>query len=100
MRKKSARSALLLAAIAIMACGVAACGSSSSSTGSASAAPSSAGSSSAATSSAAPSATAAQEISDVGVSSSTSFCGTKKIVLGVHDGFGVNAWSQESLAAV
>lgn len=100
MRKKSARSALLLAAIAILACGVAACGSSSSSGSSTSAAPSSGGSASAATSSAAPSASTAQEISDVGVSSSTSFCGTKKITLGVHDGFGVNAWSQESLAAV
>jgi ribose transport system substrate-binding protein len=99
MRKKSARSALLLAAIAIMAWSVAACGSSSS-TGSTSAAPSSGGSTSAAATSAAPSATAAQEISDVGVSGSTSFCGTKKITLGIHDGFGVNAWSQESLAAV
>jgi ribose transport system substrate-binding protein len=99
MRKKSARSALLLAAIAIMAWGVAACGSSSSS-GSASTASSSAGSTPAAKTSAPPSATAAQEISDVGVSSSTSFCGTKKILLGIHDGFGVNAWSQESLAAV
>jgi ribose transport system substrate-binding protein len=99
MRKTSARSALLLAAIAIMAWGVAACGSSSSS-GSASTASSSAGSTPAAKTSAPPSATAAQEISDVGVSSSTSFCGTKKILLGIHDGFGVNAWSQESLAAV
>jgi ribose transport system substrate-binding protein len=99
MRKKSARSALLLAGIAIMAWGVAACGSSSS-TGSASTASSSTGSASAAKTSAAPSATAAQEIADVGVSSSTSFCGTKKILLGIHDGFGVNAWSQESLAAV
>jgi ribose transport system substrate-binding protein len=99
MRKKSAHSALLLTATAIMAWGVAACGSSSSS-GSASTASSSAGSTSAAKSTAPPSATAAQEISDVGVSSSTSFCGTKKILLGIHDGFGVNAWSQESLAAV
>jgi ribose transport system substrate-binding protein len=98
MRKKSSRSALLLAVTAIMAWGVAACGSSSSS-GSASTASSSAGSTPAAKTSA-PSATAAQEISDVGVSSSTSFCGTKKILLGIHDGFGVNAWSQESLAAV
>lgn len=99
MRNKSARSALLLAAIAIMAWSVAACGSSSQSTGSATTASSSAAGTSAANT-AAQSATAAQEISDVGVSSSTSFCGTKKIVLGIHDGFGVNAWSQESLAAV
>jgi ribose transport system substrate-binding protein len=99
MRNKSARSALLLAAIAIMAWSVAACGSSSQSTGSATTASSSAAGTSAANT-AAQSATAAQEISDVGVSGSTSFCGTKKIVLGIHDGFGVNAWSQESLAAV
>jgi ribose transport system substrate-binding protein len=28
------------------------------------------------------------------------FCGTKQITLGIHDGFGINAWSQESMAAV
>jgi ribose transport system substrate-binding protein len=28
------------------------------------------------------------------------FCGTKPVTLGVQDGFGVNAWSQASLAAV
>jgi ribose transport system substrate-binding protein len=44
--------------------------------------------------------TAAQELAGVGVTSSTAFCGTKKITLGIQDGFGVNAWSQASMAAV
>jgi ribose transport system substrate-binding protein len=30
----------------------------------------------------------------------TSFCGTKPITLGVHDGFGINGWSRASMAAV
>jgi ribose transport system substrate-binding protein len=97
MRKKSARSALLLAATT-MALGVSACGSSSSTSSAEKS--SSAGSTPAAGNSAPLNTTAAQEIADVGVSSNTSFCGTKKILLGIHDGFGVNAWSQESLAAV
>jgi ribose transport system substrate-binding protein len=29
-----------------------------------------------------------------------SFCGTKPITLGVHDGFGINGWSRASMAAV
>jgi ribose transport system substrate-binding protein len=29
-----------------------------------------------------------------------SFCGTKKITLGIHDGFGVNGWSRASMTAV
>jgi ribose transport system substrate-binding protein len=90
---------LLLAATAIMAWGVSACGSSSSSTSSASTS-SSTGSTPAAQTSTPLDATATQEIADVGVSGNTSFCGAKKILLGIHDGFGVNAWSQESLAAV
>jgi ribose transport system substrate-binding protein len=32
--------------------------------------------------------------------SNISFCGSKPITLGVEDGFGINAWSQESMAAV
>ena len=28
------------------------------------------------------------------------FCGTKQITLGIHDGFGINGWSQASFAAV
>ena len=32
--------------------------------------------------------------------SDTSFCGTKPITLGVHDGFGINGWSRASMAAV
>src|SRR5271169_5697137 len=30
----------------------------------------------------------------------TSFCGTKPITLGIHDGFGINGWSRASMAAV
>src|ERR1700679_1845574 len=30
----------------------------------------------------------------------TTFCGTKPITLGVHDGFGINGWSRASMAAV
>lgn len=42
----------------------------------------------------------AQEIASSGISASTAFCGTKPITLGIEDGFGINAWSQESMAAV
>ncbi|HLJ99436.1 MAG TPA: substrate-binding domain-containing protein, partial [Streptosporangiaceae bacterium] len=42
----------------------------------------------------------AQEIAASGISPSTGFCGTKQITLGIEDGFGINAWSQESMAAV
>ena len=44
--------------------------------------------------------TPAQEVASAGVNSSIKFCGTKPITLAVEDGFGVNAWSQESYAAV
>jgi ribose transport system substrate-binding protein len=44
--------------------------------------------------------TAAQEIARSGISTDIAFCGTKPITLAVLDGFGVNAWSQESFAAV
>jgi ribose transport system substrate-binding protein len=33
-------------------------------------------------------------------SADTSFCGTKPITLGIHDGFGINGWSRASMAAV
>jgi ribose transport system substrate-binding protein len=42
----------------------------------------------------------AEELQNVGVIDSTAFCGTKKITLGIQDGFGINAWSQASMAAV
>jgi ribose transport system substrate-binding protein len=42
----------------------------------------------------------AQEIASSGISPGTAFCGTKPITLGIEDGFGINAWSQESMAAV
>jgi ribose transport system substrate-binding protein len=48
----------------------------------------------------APTLTADQEIASAGKTDDRSFCGTKQITLGIHDGFGINAWSQESLAAV
>ena len=44
--------------------------------------------------------TAAQEIASAGIQPSIKFCGTKRITLAVLDGYGVNAWSQESYAAV
>ncbi|MGD0553902.1 MAG: substrate-binding domain-containing protein [Streptosporangiaceae bacterium] len=82
---------ILSGAAAIMALGLAAC--------------SSAGSSGSASSSSSSSGTgitlsAAQEIASAGITSSTAFCGKKQITLGIEDGFGINAWSQESMAAV
>jgi ribose transport system substrate-binding protein len=44
--------------------------------------------------------TASQEVATSGVQPKIKFCGTKPITLAVEDGFGVNAWSQESYAAV
>ena len=44
--------------------------------------------------------TAAQEIAKSGISSGIPFCGSKQITLAVLDGYGINAWSQESFAAV
>jgi ribose transport system substrate-binding protein len=41
-----------------------------------------------------------QEIKTSGVQPSIKFCGSKPITLAVEDGFGINAWSQESYAAV
>ena len=41
-----------------------------------------------------------QEIASSGSTSSTAFCGTQPLTLGIQDGFGINAWSQESMAAV
>lgn len=35
-----------------------------------------------------------------GKTDNTSFCGDKEMVLGIHDGFGVNGWSKASMAAV
>ncbi len=43
---------------------------------------------------------AAKIIADAAKTSDTSFCGSKKITLGIHDGFGVNGWSRASMAAV
>jgi ribose transport system substrate-binding protein len=42
----------------------------------------------------------AQEIASAGITPSTAFCGKKQITLGIEDGFGINAWSQESMVAV
>jgi len=44
--------------------------------------------------------TASQEVASSGVQPNIKFCGTKPITLAVEDGFGINAWSQESYAAV
>ena len=43
---------------------------------------------------------ASQEVKAAGIQPKIKFCGTKPITLAVEDGFGVNAWSQESYAAV
>lgn len=54
-----------------------------------------------ASASAAPAAMTVDEEAAVGgKTTDTSFCGTKPITLGIHDGYGVNAWSQASFAAV
>lgn len=42
----------------------------------------------------------AQEVATSGITTDKSFCGTKKVTLGIHDGYGINAWSQASLAAI
>lgn len=39
-------------------------------------------------------------IAAAGKTDDKSFCGDKEMVLGVHDGFGVNGWSKASMAAV
>jgi ribose transport system substrate-binding protein len=44
--------------------------------------------------------TQAQEIATSGIQPKIKFCGTKPITLAVEDGIGLNAWSQESYAAV
>lgn len=69
--------------------------------GACSAAPgSSGGATSAATGSGGVTMTVAEEIASAGVTSSKAFCGTKDITIGIQDGYGVNAWSQASMAAV
>jgi ribose transport system substrate-binding protein len=81
---------ILSAGAAIMALGLAAC-SSAASSGSAS----SSGSSGTGIT-----LSEAQEIASAGITPSTAFCGKKQITLGIEDGFGINAWSQESMVAV
>jgi ribose transport system substrate-binding protein len=56
--------------------------------------------SAAATAFAASSPTPGQLIASAGNVSNKSFCGKKNITLGIEDGFGINAWSAYSLAAV
>jgi len=41
-----------------------------------------------------------QEVATSGIQSQIEFCGSKPITLAVEDGFGINAWSQQSYAAV
>ena len=41
-----------------------------------------------------------QIIAASGKNDDKSFCGTKPIVLGIHDGFGINGWSKTSMASV
>jgi ribose transport system substrate-binding protein len=94
MRTKSAvRVALSLFALLAAAIVVSACGSSGSSGSNTS------GNAGTAPAAKAPTLTADQEIAASGVTDDKSFCGSKPITLGIADGFGVNAWSQESYAA-
>jgi ribose transport system substrate-binding protein len=76
------RGSALTAALALPALGLAACGSSSSTT---------------TTKSSSSTPVAATNVS---AGSRPSWCGTKPIVLGIQDGGGLNAWSQESLRQV
>jgi ribose transport system substrate-binding protein len=41
-----------------------------------------------------------QIIAASGKNDDKSFCGSKPIVLGIHDGFGINGWSKTSMASV
>src|SRR5262245_59495174 len=41
-----------------------------------------------------------QIIAVSGKNDDKSFCGSKPIVLGIHDGFGINGWSKTSMASV
>ena len=43
--------------------------------------------------------TVEEEIQSAGRTTDTSFCGEEPILLGIHDGIGVNAWSEASFAA-
>jgi len=92
------------AAAVLTAVTLAACSSGSSSgtpgTGTPGTGTAAAGSSSAAASGAGITLSEAQEIASSGSTPGTAFCGTKPITLGIEDGFGINAWSQESMAAV
>src|SRR3954454_13541723 len=95
--KSARRGALSVLALIVAAIVVSACGSSSSSSLSGSSSTSAANTTAG---SQVTNLTAAQEIANAGKVNGASFCGSKPITLGVQDGFGVNAWSQESLAAV
>src|SRR5277367_3236719 len=44
--------------------------------------------------------TADQILAASGVTNDNSFCGTKNITLGIHDGVGINGWPKSSMAAV
>ena len=95
--KSARRGALSVLALIVAAIVVSACGSSNSSSTSSSSSTSAANTTAG---SQATNLTAAQEIANAGKINGASFCGSKPVTLGVQDGFGVNAWSQESLAAV
>lgn len=93
----------VLAVVAMLI--VSACGGGAASVAPASEAPSTPAPASVAPASEAPSAapvamTAEELIASAGKVDDTSFCGTKPMTLGIHDGLGVNAWSAASYAAV
>ncbi|MDW5594508.1 substrate-binding domain-containing protein [Conexibacter stalactiti] len=94
------RGLLAVVAACALALTVAACGDSSSSS---SGSTSGGGDSTAAadTTAAAPAAASTEELeATAGKSEDTSWCGDRPITVGVHDGFGINAWSQASYATV
>jgi ribose transport system substrate-binding protein len=93
---------LALVSVALIAagCGSSSNSSSASSTGSSSGSASNAAATSSSSGGSTQWPTATQEAQSAGIFNNISFCGSKPITLGVEDGFGINAWSQESMAAV
>ncbi|MDO8188360.1 substrate-binding domain-containing protein [Conexibacter sp. JD483] len=96
------RALLALALACAVTLGVAACGdSSSSSSGSDGGSASTSSSTSGGDSGAAPASASAEELeARAGKVDGTEWCGDRPITLGIHDGFGVNAWSKASYATV
>jgi ribose transport system substrate-binding protein len=93
---RGSRSALLASVAVLCAASLAACGSSGNGSSGNDATASSSGGDAAKTITG--SASSLQQ--SLGKIDDTSFCGTKPITLGIHDGLGINAWSKDSYAVV